>query len=84
MQALADCCGMLTLQPLKRIMRCLKNAPVAQLDRVSGYEPEGREFESLRARHIARVQRVSLFAVSNIRGRFQYYWSGLTISAFLL
>ena len=27
------------------------SAPVAQLDRVSGYEPEGREFESLRARH---------------------------------
>ena len=27
------------------------HAPVAQLDRVSGYEPEGREFESLRARH---------------------------------
>ena len=26
------------------------DAPVAQLDRVSGYEPEGREFESLRAR----------------------------------
>ncbi len=26
-------------------------APVAQLDRVSGYEPGGREFESLRARH---------------------------------
>ena len=25
-------------------------APVAQLDRVSGYEPEGREFESLQAR----------------------------------
>src|SRR5262245_14580078 len=24
-------------------------APVAQLDRASGYEPEGREFESLRA-----------------------------------
>ncbi len=30
------------------------NAPVAQLDRVSGYEPEGREFESLRARHFSR------------------------------
>ena len=28
------------------------NAPVAQLDRVSGYEPEGQEFESLRARHL--------------------------------
>ncbi len=27
------------------------NAPVAQLDRVLGYEPSGREFESLRARH---------------------------------
>src|SRR5690606_1502673 len=28
-------------------------APVAQLDRVPGYEPGGREFESLRARHHA-------------------------------
>ena len=27
-------------------------APVAQLDRVLGYEPRGQEFESLRARHI--------------------------------
>src|SRR6185312_16808397 len=26
-------------------------APVAQLDRASGYEPEGRVFESLRAHH---------------------------------
>jgi hypothetical protein len=34
-------------------MRALKIcAPVAQLDRVPGYEPGGREFESLRARHI--------------------------------
>ena len=30
----------------------LRNAHVAQLDRVPGYEPGGREFESLRARHI--------------------------------
>ena len=29
------------------------NAPVAQLDRVPGYELGGREFESLRARHIS-------------------------------
>src|SRR5271170_2834030 len=29
-------------------------APLAQLDRASGYEPEGREFESLRAHHIFR------------------------------
>ncbi len=31
------------------------NAPVAQLDRVSGYEPEGRRFESFRARHFSPV-----------------------------
>ena len=27
------------------------SAPLAQLDRASDYESEGREFESLRARH---------------------------------
>ena len=26
-------------------------APLAQLDRVAGFEPVGREFESLRVRH---------------------------------
>ena len=31
----------------------LSKAPVAQLDRVPGYEPGGREFESLRARQIS-------------------------------
>jgi hypothetical protein len=29
----------------------LSFAPVAQLDRAPGYEPGGREFESLRAHH---------------------------------
>ena len=29
----------------------LSQAPVAQLDRASGYEPEGRVFESRRAHH---------------------------------
>ncbi len=28
-------------------------APVAQLDRVLGFEPSGRGFESLQARHIS-------------------------------
>src|SRR2546425_4789845 len=28
-----------------------QSAPVAQLDRASGYEPEGRQFESVRAHH---------------------------------
>ena len=33
------------------------NAPVAQLDRVFGYEPKGRGFESLRARQNAGMAR---------------------------
>ena len=33
----------------------LPHAPVAQLDRVPGYEPGGREFESLRARQYISV-----------------------------
>ena len=40
------------------IIRNLK-APVAQLDRVPGYEPGGRAFESLRARHT--IQRLSIY-----------------------
>ena len=35
-----------------RIVTKSKNAPVAQLDRVPGFEPGGREFESLRACHL--------------------------------
>jgi hypothetical protein len=31
-----------------------QSAPLAQLDRASDYESEGREFESLRARHLFR------------------------------
>jgi hypothetical protein len=34
-----------------RVVEFSPCAPVAQLDRASGYEPEGRGFESLRARH---------------------------------
>ncbi len=47
-----------------RLVRMLKfglRAPVAQLDRVPGYEPGGREFESLQARHPSQnKERVSL------------------------
>ena len=35
-----------------QILQEQKFAPVAQLDRVPGFEPGGREFESLRARQI--------------------------------
>ena len=31
------------------------DAPVAQLDRAPGFEPVGRGFKSLRARHITRI-----------------------------
>ena len=34
---------------LANIKKTKKYAPVAQLDRAFGYEPKGREFESLRA-----------------------------------
>ena len=47
---------------------CL-HAPVAQLDRASGYEPEGREFESLRARHFAIMFFVYVLQ-SETTGRF--------------
>src|SRR5271168_4578196 len=49
----------------------LNRAPVAQLDRASGYEPEGREFESPRARHLIRVgsplQQIEVHSTSEIR-----------------
>lgn len=35
-------------------------APVAQLDRVSGYEPEGRAFESLRVHQVLCDHRLAV------------------------
>src|SRR6188474_261602 len=32
------------------------HAPVAQLDRAPGFEPGGRRFESVRARHLLQIQ----------------------------
>ena len=50
-------------------------APLAQLDRASGYGPEGREFESLRVRHLSPTDRVGgAFLVTEshrVRGRPQ-------------
>src|SRR6266705_3547591 len=47
----------------KPVLRFVYRAPLAQLDRASGYEPEGREFESLRARHfLPRALRVVCFS----------------------
>ena len=52
----------------RRLTRCIPvsfaayHAPVAQLDRVGGFEPLGREFESLRVR---QYQRVSVYITAN-------------------
>ena len=40
----------------------LQYAPIAQLDRVLGYEPRGQEFESLRAHHVYKRVRLKLLS----------------------
>ena len=45
-------CGRLSANPATKQRK--DKAPVAQLDRVLGYEPSGREFESLRARQMTK------------------------------
>ena len=50
-------------------MYLMNYAPVAQLDRVGGFEPLGREFESLRVRQITNPQPQAgglLFATSDV------------------
>ena len=49
-----------------------KNAPVAQLDRASDYESEGRTFESFRARHFGTrlgTPKPAVFASDDIVAR---------------
>jgi hypothetical protein len=54
---MAKCVGLaMLLIWLSRLAEFCRYAPVAQLDRVPGYEPGGREFESLRARQ--RIHRL--------------------------
>ena len=42
--------------PVRQDVSFLIKAPVAQLDRAPGYEPGGREFESLRARQFTHAK----------------------------
>src|SRR5688572_8983224 len=49
--------------PVGRVGTAESLAPVAQLDRASGYEPEGRMFESCRAHHISFNTCPSVFIV---------------------
>ena len=43
-------------------------SPVAQLDRVSGYEPEGRAFESLRVRQVTECAHRLAVRISPFHG----------------
>ena len=58
-------------------------APLAQLDRASGYEPEGREFESLRARQITDAQDLSYLGDSRHQTRDNHF-NGAGRSSFRL
>ena len=51
--------------------RYLTDAPVAQLDRATGFEPVGRGFESLRAHQILAVRLVYTLHDNNVI-LFQY------------
>ena len=59
-------------------MHNLKVAPVAQLDRVLGYEPRGREFESLRARHYSTI--IKSFANKTFPEKFKLISSKIDFS----
>ena len=55
-------------------------APVAQLDRVSGYEPEGREFESLQARQLSPSTDFLVRARRDSAPALHVLWAGLRLS----
>ena len=61
---------------------CLKIlifAPVAQLDRASGYGPEGREFESSPARHLKGSHAVRHAALLSYRTTRRFEQDGFDI-----
>ena len=62
----ADRCGILIRQSAMK-HQMTANAPVAQLDRVFGYEPKGRGFESLLAYQVKE-------SFSRESGSFSCFW----------
>ena len=56
-----DCCAI-----IYRLYRKLYGCALSSADRVPGYEPVGREFESPRARHVK-----NLFCLPDKRGFFE-------------
>src|SRR6266849_10350435 len=55
-------------------------APVAQLDRASGYEPEGREFESPRAHHSPILAWKNTSAIDSIARMFNLLFVLLSLA----
>src|SRR5579859_411719 len=56
-------------------------APVAQLDRASGYEPEGRMFESCRAHHKVKRSKHLRTSVASLRWRLDLLFFMQTLEA---
>ena len=50
---------------LTAIVCFIYSAPVAQLDRVLGYEPSGQRFESFRVRHFILFKSIDFELLSN-------------------
>ena len=53
---------------LTAIVCFIYSAPVAQLDRVLGYEPSGQRFESFRVRHFILFKSIDIHLLSNNHG----------------
>ena len=53
------------------------DAPVAQLDRASGYEPEGRELESLRTHEPASISSDKLFPGGSVSRISNWLWEAV-------
>ena len=68
--------GVLSLTPRQDnfIIHGFSYAPIAQLDRVPGYEPGGREFESLWAHHLFTRYSPSILYKENRAATCQYYY----------
>ena len=54
--------------------KCIRNAPLAQLDRAFGYGPKGRGFESSNARTKKHLQQCKCFFLTIISFKPAFYF----------
>ena len=70
--------------PDKALAEFRYNAPVAQLDRVLGYEPSGQRFESSRARHLFCIKflfyKDLLLNLTQLGYHLQYHFDNVGVS----